>query len=318
MKRSVQKQYLNNSKNILSEAKLKLKAIVMDQDGTVKGGRNPKYSEADVVRLVQKIAKAGIYPVIITASGASALKSLSSMNNFYTQKQYSTSTYISIGNGSALYRYNTGGRIKIYNRELTLDEEIAIIRIWENVYGTLGVKVKDLQQKGIETLKRFIMTDWTGYIPPKYVELFKQYGGRCFTEPVKVTVVFPVWEEERQRELVKQMQMKLDNQLGKNKYVAMRGDDTFLHINHSFNVDPKLFALRTVMKELSLHAKNIVALGDLPLDNDRGLLVESRLPYTFTNHEFGKHNLNKPPYILPDSAVSPVGSVYEAIDYLLS
>ncbi len=303
---------------ILKKAKSTVLAIVMDQDGTVKGGDDPVYKKANVAELLQKIAQAGKYPIIITASGAFALKSFLQLNDFYTQEQNSTPTFIGIGNGTALYRFDTNGRKEIYNHGLTLDEEKAILKVWQKIYKTLGIKKSDLQPKGIETFKKFMITDWAGYIPAEYIKLFKQYGGRCFTEPIKTTVVFPAWEAERQRELVKRMQGMLDKELGKNKYIAKRGDETFLHITHSFDIDPKLYALQTIMKELNLKDKNIAAFGDLPLDNDKGLLIESRLPYTFTNQEFGKHNLSKPPYILPGSSQSSVGAVYKAIDYLLS
>lgn len=317
-KELIREQYENLGKEKLQEGRKNLRAVVMDQDGTVKGGDDPVFQKADVAELLKKIARANKYPVIITGSGVTALKSLASLKDFYADEQISTPTFIGIGNGSALYRFGTTGRTEIYNHGLTRGEEESIINVWQKVYETLGVKESDLQPKGLETFRKFMVADWGEYIPPVYIDLFKQYNGRCFTEPIKVTVVFPAWEAEKQRELVKLTQAALDEQLGKNRYIAQRGDDTYLHITHSFDIDPKLFALQTIMRELDIQSKHIVAFGDLPLDNDRGLLIESRLPYTFTNHEFGKHSVNKPPYILPGSSVSPVGSVYSAIDYLLS
>lgn len=314
----IRKQYENLGKEKLQKARKNLKAIVMDQDGTVKGGEDPLYQKANVAELLKKIARAGKHPAIITASGASALKSVASLVDFYAEEKIPTSTYIGIGNGTALYRFEPSGRTEIYNHGLTIDEEKSIIKVWQEVYKTLGIKESELQPKGIETFRKFMETDWTGYIPPEYIELFRQYGGQCFTEPIKVTVALPVWEAEKQRELVKQLQLSLNSGLGRNKFIALRGDDIYLHITHSFDIDPKLFALQTIMRELGIQGKNIVAFGDLPLDNDRGLLVESKLPFTFTNHEFGKQNANRPPYILPESSVSSVGSVYKAIDYLLS
>jgi len=303
---------------ILEKAKKTVLAFVMDQDGTVKGGDDPKYKKVDVSELLKKISRKNKYPIIITASGASALKSFSSMNDFYSQEQVTIPTFIGIGNGTALYRFDRSGRTEIYNHGLTLKEVKMIIPVWENVYKTEGIIEVDLQSKGVETFKKFAQTNWIGYIPPEYVDIFKQYGGRCFTEQIKVTVVFPSWEPEKQRELVKKMQKVLDKQFGKNKYLASRGDDTFLHITHTFNIDPKLFALQTIMEKLGLTPKQVVAFGDLPLDNDRGLLVESKLPFTFTNKDYGRKNINTPPFILPGSSISPVGSVYQAIDYLLS
>lgn len=305
------------AQTMLEKAKPHVKAIVMDQDGTVKGGDDPRYQKANVAELLQKIVRGGKYPGIITASGASALKSFSPMNNFYSQEKISIPTFIGIGNGTALYRFDTAGRSEIYNHGLTLNEVKAIVKVWQNVYESLGIRESDLQPKGLTTFKKFMVMDWTVYIPDDYLKIFKRYDGRCFTEQIKVTVVFPSWDADKQRKLVKQMQTELDKNFGKNKYLVSRGDENFLHITHTFEVDPKLFALQTIMKDLGLTPKQVVAIGDLPLDNDKGLLVDSKLPYTFTNRYFGKKDLDKPPFILPGSFQSPVGSVYRAVEFLL-
>ncbi len=318
MQRLVQNLYLNNLKKRLAEAKLEIKAIVMDLDGTIRGGRKPKYSDVDVVRLLQKISKTGKYPIIITASGASALRTFSLVTDLYALARIITPMYVGIGDGAALYKFAVNGRNQIYSHELSLDEEKSIIQVWQESYGSSGVKESDLQPKGIKKFNQLLRTDWIGYIPPEFILLGKQFGGQCFAEPIKVSVVFPAWDESRQRALVSNFQHALDKRFGGNTYVVTRGDDTFLHVTLSFKIDSKLFAMQTIIKELQLHRKNVVVFGDMPLDNDKGLLIDSRLPYTFTNHEYRKHNFNKPPYILPDSALSPVGSVYKAIDYLLS
>lgn len=304
-------------RKLLGKAKQNIKAIVMDQDGTIKGGGDLTYTSADVLALLKRIVQKNKHPVIITASGVSALKSYSTLVDFYKQKPISVTTYIGIGNGVALYKFDNNGRNKIYERGLPLDEERAIIQTAQDLYKDLNIEQSNLQPKGIDTFKAFMMTDWNNYLPEDYIDLFKQYDGVCFTEPIKVSVVFPALGAERQRELVRRLQAELNNKFGDNTYTAIRGDDTFLHIIRYLDIDSKLFAMRTVMKELNLKDTNVVVFGDLPLDNDRGILIESGLPYTFTNHKFGKFNPNKPPYILPDSSVSPVGSVYKAIDYLL-
>lgn len=302
---------------MLEKAKLHFKALLMDQDGTVKGGDNPLYQKANVRKLLQIIARGGKYPAIITASGASALKSFASLESFYNLEKNSLPTFIGIGNGTALYKFDQTGRSEIYNHSLTLDEVKAIIGVWKETYQKLGIKESNLQPKGLETFKGFMQMNWTGYIPDDYLEIFKQFNGHCFTEQIKVTVIFPSWEADEQRELVKQMQVQLDKSLGKNKYLASRGDEIFLHITHAFDIDPKLFALQTIMKDLRLTPKQVIAIGDLPLDNDRGLLVDSNLPYAFTNRYFEKNNSDEPPFILPCSSQSPVGSVYWVIDFLL-
>lgn len=303
---------------ILEKAKLTAVAFAMDQDGTVKGGGDLQYKKANVAELLQRIVGCGRYPAVITASGVSALKSFSSLNDFYSQKRIPIPTFIGIGNGAALYRFDISGRAEVYNYSLTLEEVKAIISVWEKTYQELGIRESELQPKGIKTFKGFMNTDWKGDIPEEYLDIFRQYNGRCFTEKIKVTVVFPKWTISRQRNLVKQMQTALNSALGPERYLASRGDDTFLHITHTFNVHPKLFALQKFMQELGLKEQNLVAFGDMPLDNDRGLLIDSGLPYTFTNQYFEKKDIQTPPFILPGSLKSPVGSVYKAIDYLLN
>ncbi len=303
---------------MLKRAKLTIKAFAMDQDGTVNGGNDVQYKKANVADLLLKIARKNKYPAIITASGASALKSFSALEALYTQDSVRTPIFIGIGNGLALYRFDKNGKTEIYNNKLTLEEVKAIIKIWEQIYSSLNIDESNLQPKGLETFKDFMNTDWKEYTPKEYADLHRQYNGRCFTEEIKVTVVFPAWEESKQRDLVKQFQIALNCKLGQNKYLASRGDDTFLHITHNFDIDPKLFALQEIMNYLKLGREDVVAFGDMPFDNDRGLLIDSGLPYSFTNKSFNKKDLETPPFILPGTLKSQVGSVHQAIDYLLS
>lgn len=311
------KEHEQYAQKMLGQAKANITALVMDQDGTVKGGDDPQYKKANVSELLQRIAQSGKQPVILTASGASALQSFTPMTDFYSEKQVSVPTFIGIGNGAALYRFDRTGQQKIYNHGLTLEEIKQIIGVWEKTYKQLNIQNSELQPKGLETFKAFAERDWTGYIPTDYIQLFQAYSGRCFTEPIKVTVVFPSWDEARQRELVAAMQNNLDNHLGDNKFVAKRGDDTFLHITRAFEVDPKLFALREIIRQSNLDKTTIAAFGDMPLDNDKGLLIDSSLPFTFTNIWMPGKSLTKPPYILPGFSESQVGCVYRAIDFLL-
>lgn len=302
---------------ILEKAKQIVRVFVMDQDGTVKGGNEQEYKKSNVSELLQKIVRKGKYPSIITASGVSALKSFSSLEKFYSQENIDIPIFIAIGNGAALYRFDKNGRTEIYNNELTLEEVTAIIRVWEQVCVSLNIKESNLKAKGLETFRGFIIADWGESIPKEYLEVSKQYNGRCFVEKIKATVVFPDWDDEKQRKLVKQLQESLNRSLGKNKYSAIRGDDTFLHITHAFDVDSKVFAFRTIMGQLKMSEENIAVFGDMPLDNDRGLLIDSGLFFSFTNSVLDKIDIKKPPFILPGSSISSVGSVHRAIDYLL-
>lgn len=317
------KLYRDKYKNIndkkIKEIKKSFKAIVMDQDGTLKGGNDSKYKNTDILSLIKRIVLKNKYPVVITGSGASALKSFTPLINFYQKNKNFKyfSTYLGIGNGTSLYRINHRGLVEIYSNILTLDEIKSIIEVWEMVYIKLKIKESDLKQKGLSNFKNFIKIDWNDFIPKDYLSIFKKYNGRCFTEKVKVTVVFPEWDEFKQRKLVKKIQIELDSILGEGLYVVTRGDDIYMHINKAFKIDPKLYALNRIMKDLNLNKNQVVVFGDMPLDNDKGILVDSELPFTFTNQIFVKKNQEKPPFFLPNSSLSPVGSVHKAIDYLL-
>lgn len=302
-------------KSILNEIKGKIKLIAMDQDGTVKGGNDERYKKANVSDLLINIAKKGIYPMIITASGVTALKSFSSLNEFYNKEKCKTPIFISIGNGNALYIFDLSGRKELYNKRLKLDEVKNILKVYEEIYS--NINERELQEKGIETFKSFINNDWKGYIPEEYVEEFKKYNGKCFCEEIKVTVIFPKWTEERQRELVKEFQKRLDEKFEKGKYLVSRGDDTYMHVTNTFEIDPKLYTLNKIKDYLKLNNEEVITIGDLPFDNDKGILVLSKLPYTFTNSYFDKKEINKPPYILPGSEKSGVESVHLAIKYLI-
>ena len=72
-----------------------------------------------------------------------------------------------------------------------------------------------------------------------------------------------------------------------------------------------------MQSELGLRDNQVLTFGDMPFGNDKGLLIDSNLPYTFTNKYFDKESIEIPPFFLPGSQSNPVKSVYKAVDYLL-
>ncbi|MEM0465162.1 MAG: HAD hydrolase family protein [Candidatus Pacearchaeota archaeon] len=313
------KEHEGYCQQILKKVKSTIKAFVMDQDGTIKGGDDKKYQEPDVVsKLLQKIIQKSKYPIIITASGVTALKSLEDLVKFYQNCKIEIPIFVSIGNGNALYKFDKLGKTEIYSNKLSTHEIKNIIDLCKKIYSSLNIKEEEIQKKGIENFKRFINMNWTGYIPKDYFDIFKEYDGKCFCEEVKLTVVFPSWNEEKQRWLVKNIQNSIDSKFGKNKFLVSRGDSVYMHLTKTFSIDPKLYTLQYIMKDLRLEENEVAVFGDLPFDNDKGILIDSKLPYTFTNIFIEKDNLEDPPFILPGSSESQVGSVHKAIDYLLS
>jgi hypothetical protein len=69
---------------------------------------------------------------------------------------------------------------------------------------------------------------------------------------------------------------------------------------------------------LGLKPNQVAAFGDMPEDNDAGLLS---FPYSFTNSEDflkSKKDLGQPPYVLVGPDSSSVARVYQVIEYLIS
>lgn len=301
---------------ILEKAKSQVKAFVMDVDGTLKGGSDERYKKADIPELLKKIASKGKYPIVITASGVTALKTFLPLEEFYEKEKCEIPVFAGIGNGAAIYCFDKNGRREIYNKKLSLEEERGIIEAWKKVYSSLKIEDSELQQKGIEAFRNFINKDWKGYIPDSFAELFRRHEGKCFTEEVKVTFVLPKWSDDRQRMLIAMMQKEIDDSFGAGRYSASRGDDVYVHVTKNPGIDTKLFAMLEVMKILGLKKREVAAFGDMPFDNDSGILVDSKLEFSFTNYYFEKR-INEPPFILPGSEESAVGSVHMAIEYLL-
>ena len=113
------------------------------------------------------------------------------------------------------------------------------------------------------------------------------------------------------------MQEEIDRTAGRGKYIIDMGDTTFAHATRKPGMAPKLYALKRIQSELGLSDNQVLTFGDMPFGNDKGLLIDSNFPYTFTNKYFDKESIEIPPFFLPGSQSSPVKSVYKAVDYLL-
>jgi len=287
---------MKDVKRILEEIKPKIKALVFDFDGTLKSSSEP---ECNPMELVDKIVAGNKSVGIVTASGVSALMGLG--------KQLKKA-YLGIANGMALYKIDDKGIAEIYKYPVGNVDEI--ISAWQKVMKEISVDESGLVEKGLKIFREFLVKDWGEYIAKELIEKAAPYEGKCFMEELKVTVVMPRDEIFFQEEFIKLMR----NALG-DKYVVEMGDTTFAHITRYMGMAPKLFALRRIQQELGLDDNEIVTFGDMPNGNDRGLLIDSKLPYTFTNKLVD--GVPTPPFVLPGSEIKPIASVYKAVKNLL-
>lgn len=300
----------------LSAAKKIAKMFVFDVDGTIKSSAEPEYEPISLVEAVL-VKNKGV--ALVTASGASALGKLAEpLEKLIKAKAFKAPVFLGIANGMALYRLNPNSRQEIHRFLILIPQVIQILKVWQKVMQEQGFKQVDLVAKGLTTFQEFLARDWQGLIPKEFLEKIKKYDGQCFAEELKVTLVMPKEEAFPQKQFIALMQKKLDRELGLNHYIIDRGDTTFAHVTKKPGMTPKLFALKRIIKELKLKKEQVVAFGDMPEDNDRGLLIDSHLPYTFTNQYFNKLKIGKPPFFLPGATRSPVASVYHAVDFLLT
>lgn len=301
---------------MLNSIKSKVKAFVFDFDGTIKSSKEPDYSPFD---LIKKIIINNKSVGIVTASGVSALSGLAEqIIKLCFENNFTSPIYLGVANGVALYKLNSNEKEELYNYSISLDDTKKIIEVWKKVVNKIGLKNEDLVESGLKTFNEFLIKDWGKYIPNEFLSLSKDYNGKCFVEKLKSTFVMPKNDVFSQEKFITLMQEELDNTLGIGKFIIDMGDNVFAHVTQKPGMAPKLFALRKIMEDLGLEKDQIVTFGDMPFGNDRGLLIDSNLPYTFTNKSIDKKDLKTPPFMLPGHELTPVASVYKAVDDLLS
>lgn len=309
------KKHENYCRNILKQNKSSIKAFIFDYDGTIKSFSEPSCLPLE---LLKKIISNNKFVGIITASGVSILDSLAEqIIRLSVENNFSIPVYLGIANGTALYKLDKSGKHELYNYSLTTNEINNILKAWKEVIKKNKIKETDLMEKGVITFNKFLEKDWGNHVPNNLLNLSKKYSGQCFIEKLKVTFVMPKNETFSQEKFILMMQNEIDERLDSGKFIIDMGDNIFSHVTLKLDKAPKLFALKRMQKELKLTKEQIIGFGDMPFGNDKGLLIESSFPYTFTNKYYDKENIGTPPFILPESNIHPVCSVYKAVDYLL-
>jgi len=300
--------YLELTRCKLTEIRPLIKLFGLDFDGTVYD--NIDYKLPEVLTLTKKILTAEKSLVFATARAATALAMLApALQDILAGKNYSGRLFIGGGNGVTLHEITKYGLIDIYNHGFALPQVESVVKIVQKIFEQLGIRAVDLVGQGMETLQKFLQTPWGDYIPKDIIDICRPYNGEFFTEQAKITFVLP-----ENVGLRKTVVTEIGKKLGK-EYSVVIGDETYVHITKALADNGKTVAVKTVLDLLGLALNQVVTFGDMPNDNDAGLLS---FPYSFTNaRNFVKCNQRKPPYILSGDDLSPIDAVYEAIDYLL-
>jgi len=249
----------------------------------------------------------------ITARAATALKALvPPIQELLNVKNYSAKVFIGGGNGAVLYEIKGSGLLEIYNYGLNQAEINRAVTVWAEIYKKCDIADDDLNPAGIATFQNFLNESWQGYISDEALDVSRRHKGKIFTEAAKVTFVLPLDKEKRNS-----MISGVGQLLGLD-YAVVAGDDKFAHITKRLEADNKAIAINTLLGRLKLTASQAATFGDMPLDNDAGLLS---FPFSFTNSaEFVKIKANSamPPFILTADNSNLIGSVYQTISFLIS
>lgn len=298
------------SKKKLKEAKTRLSCIIFDYDGTLFDRFDKNFNHNRARKLLLKSLNK-YHVAVITARSASALKSIAApMLKIFSKKRFTNRFFLGVGNGVTLYEIKKNQLDKIYSHELSFSDIKFITKIYKQILKRLGLARKAFNSKGLEIFSKFVLQNWGEYIPNNIGELNKSWGGMIFAEQAKVSIVKPL-NLSKEKQLVSELRKLLFN-----NFDVVVGDID-IHIIKRLSEDSKKKAAKTIIKKLRISPANVVTFGDLPSGNDKALLS---FPLSFTNDSDIKRKqsyLDKPPYVLSSKTVSPVGTIYKAVDYLI-
>lgn len=276
---------------LLKMIKNNIKLYVFDYDGTIFDAKNKKFGHKRAFLLIKQVLLKNKSCLILTARCASFIDlHLKNLEKVYKKNKGIKPIFIGGGNGNILYEYSDKCFIKKFDNGLSFEEVKTIMKSGIKIYKDFGLQTKDLNKFGMKIHKSFLKKNWSKLIPGNFSKYNKIYKGICFSEEAKVAFVLPDNLESHNR-IITLFKNKI-NQNFENKYSVIKGDNIFLQINHSYKTDPKLYALKIIIKKLNLNDNQLVVFGNMPEGNDRGILIDSHLPFTFIDlgvelvHEF--------------------------------
>jgi len=266
---------------LIKKVKNKIKLYVFDYDGTIFNIKDKKFDHQKAFLLIKKVILRKKTCLILTARCASFIDlHLKNLKNIYKKNKNINPIFIGGGNGSILYKYSNKGLIKIYNNGLLFEEVKKIMKLGKKIYENYGISIVDLNTLGIKIHKTFLRKKWQKLIPNNFVKENKLYEGICFSEEAKIAFVLPK-NKKTHKKLIESFNKRIAENLS-NKYSAVKGDDVFMQINKAFKIDSKLYAMQTIIKKLDLFNDQVMVFGNTPDGNDKGILIDSQLPFVFS------------------------------------
>ena len=279
-----------------------------DFDGTVFDRTDPRYNLQQVIQLAYDVtSKKADFALISARNTTLELTLRQEVVQFCRKRNTSFSLWRSGGNGMNLSKVTSspeGVKVEpIYSHYLTLEDAQKSLE----AYRSLHIDPDVPSQKFFQTfLQQDIPED---LVPKNFLALAKPYDGLVFGEAVKISFVLPTAIKD-QETCIESLRKSLEP----HGLVVGWARMPFADISKQSVVDGKLFAIQRVMEQLGVDGSHVGTFGDATNDSDKGFVC---LPYGFTYHqEVEKTDINSPPFIL-DVKDSPVGTVHQAIQFLI-
>lgn len=305
----------NDVHPLLKEAKQqKVRLLASDIDWTLRDPTNPKYDFHAVQKLCLHIIQKGITILILTGRDASLRRDfIPGMIILLKKHNITIPMYVGCANGISLYKLSKNGTRTIYKHPLRVTQINEILRIIKETHFIYQLKLEDFQKRGISVFQSFLLSNWNGIIPQKYIKKAKPFNGTVFIEPSKISFVLPK-SQSTSSSFITRIKRELPNIL------CVQNDQEFGHISLLKSekrqiIADKSFALEYVRKKMHLRATHLVVFGGALDQIDQKIL--QKYPFSFTSQqEYQPVGSNSPPYKLTGE-LSPVGLVHEAIRYIV-
>lgn len=308
----------DKTKKVIEKVKPSVKLFALDYDGTIFDISDDRFDHKAAFALVSRILKKNKSVAVFSARCVTFLQIYQPLlTKLYSNNNLPT-FYFGGGNGSVLYQFSSNGIKMVYRLGLTDKEIKVLVEIIEKIYQELNINYSDLNKKGLRIHKEFFKKNWNGLVSISNLKLVKKHKGKYWAEEAKIAIVLPK-NNKTHSKVIDKLQNNINKTLINNKksrITVVKGDEIFIQVNRSFSTDQKLYSLNKVKQIGRLNDKEVVVFGNMPEDNDKGILIDSKLPFTFTNSN--KVIKTQPPYNVNHYGHSPVENVYKTINQFIS
>jgi hydroxymethylpyrimidine pyrophosphatase-like HAD family hydrolase len=300
---------------IITAKRTGVSLIASDIDWTLRDPTDPVYNFQAVQKLCLTVLQKKVTILLITGRDASLRKDfVPDMITLLRKHHVETSMYTGCANGISLYEICNKCIRTIYEHPLLESNIDQIVKIIKETQVSYELTPRDFQQRGISTFQSFLLSDWKTIIPKKYIQKAKPLNGSIFIEPSQLSFVLPK-SRLACASFINKIKKSLPN------IFCVQSDLEFGHISLSKSptgqrIADKSSTLEYVRKKLRIGSRHLTVFGGALDQIDRKMLHQ--YPFSFTNQQKYRPAIHRdPPYKLTGKQ-SPVGLVYEAIQYIVS